>query len=550
MKVQQISQQLEKNEQQNPQFKGAVDTTMRYLATNQAVGANGVDLAFMVTPRTASDTIRRGPVAGLETGRREMSGTVNHSLIGVYGGVAGALVAALMGIDRKYKTKVNNMLAAPETVNILAENKAKYMNSQKDYLRVTFDNLKAFNPSSPLADAEGYIKLSNLPKESFDEIVEIMNSSINDKNVDFKKWSRNGNPEFLKVLANKITEQTGAQSKYILESVERKDAKSVTNLNTVLEDIFRLSRAFDKPKVAEAFKKQIEDGKGIAENEFVKKFTRFGKRKSIAGFLIASGIGMSIQPINMYLTKKKTGQDGFVGVEGRTKDRSGKFKALKVGTSAAFFAMVLGTLQTGLKGFMNKMAFTGFWPTISQLKGIYGVTIISRFMSARDTDELREAATKDTLGFLSWLVLGDFVNKIVAEKWDTSVMNRTKEVADKGFWGRVFNSSLKTRDEVVIEALAKAGVKTTKEEGGKITPLKFKEMLQELNKLPKSVKAPIKGRLRVLNWAQAAGYIFSGTILGLGIPNLNIYITNKLDKKRKAKIAMMEEQKTQEAQRA
>ena len=44
MKVQQISQQLEKNEKQNPQFKGAVDTAMRYLATNQAVGATALTL--------------------------------------------------------------------------------------------------------------------------------------------------------------------------------------------------------------------------------------------------------------------------------------------------------------------------------------------------------------------------------------------------------------------------------------------------------------------------------------------------------------------------
>ncbi|MBR1775453.1 hypothetical protein IJ750_00055 [bacterium] len=545
MKVQQISQQQNSINEKQPQFKGAVDSTMRYLATNQAVGANGVDLAFMVTPRTASDSIRRGPVAGLETARREMSGTVNHTLVGAYGIGAGALVAALMGIDRKYGTKVNKMMAAPETINILAENKAKNMNSQKQYLTDVFNNLKAFNPASKLADADGYIKLSKLPKESVDEFVEIMNSAINNPEVDFKKWSFNGDPEFLHVLSNKITEKTGAQSKYILESAERKDAKSVTNLNTILEDIFRVSRAFDKPKVKEAFEKQISENKTIAENDFVKKFTKYGKRKSIAGFIIASGIGMSIQPINMYLTKKKTGQDGFVGVEGRTKDTSTKFKILKTVTSAAFFGMVLTTLKTGIKGFMDKMAFTGFWPTISQLKGIYGVTIISRFMSARDTDELREAATKDTLGFLSWLVLGDFVNKIVAEKLDKSVMNRTKDVESKGFWGKIFNSSLKTRDEVLIDALASKNQSTTKIENGKVVAKKFKELLKDLNNIEdEQLKKAVKKRLRTLNRAQAAGYIFSGTILGLGIPNLNIYITNKLDKKRKEKAAMLEKEKS------
>ena len=40
------------NQQQNynPQFKSAIDTGLRYLATNQAVGANGVDLCSMVAP--------------------------------------------------------------------------------------------------------------------------------------------------------------------------------------------------------------------------------------------------------------------------------------------------------------------------------------------------------------------------------------------------------------------------------------------------------------------------------------------------------------------
>ena len=50
-----------------------------------------------------------------------------------------------------------------------------------------------------------------------------------------------------------------------------------------------------------------------------------------------------------------------------------------------------------------------------------------------------------------------------------------------------------------------------------------------------------KKRLRVLNAAQLSGYLFSGLVLGLGIPNLNIYVTNMLDKKRKA--AQAKEQK-------
>ena len=65
----------------------------------------------------------------------------------------------------------------------------------------------------------------------------------------------------------------------------------------------------------------------------------------------------------------------------------------------------------------------------------------------------------------------------------------------------------------------------------------FKDMMDDIDKLPEQVKKITKKRLSTLNKAQFAGYMFSGLVLGLGIPNLNIYITNKLDKKRKEKAA-------------
>ena len=167
---------------------------------------------------------------------------------------------------------------------------------------------------------------------------------------------------------------------------------------------------------------------------------------------------MSIQPLNIYLTKKKTGSDGFVGVEGRSKDDSTGFKMMKGAASAGFLGLTMASLGTGFKGFMDKMAFKGFWPTINQLKGIYGLTIISRLLATRDKDELRESLTKDTLGFLSWLVLGDIVNKLTATALDNpkaTVLNTTEKEA-KGVWAktkRAFNATLKTRDEILIESL-------------------------------------------------------------------------------------------------
>lgn len=539
MHIQKIQQQ-KIQEKQNPQFKGFGDGVLRFLATNQAIGANAVDVGFMVAPRTGTDFIERGPNAGFETLRREASGTTNHTLIGVYGGLSGAVIAALLGLNSQFGFKVNSLFTAPETLEILAENKSNQLKnnlSQLDYLKETLSNVKAFNPASTNADKDGFVKLS---KETIDDVANLIDKSLKDK-VEYAKWEKKDASNGLKVITNKIIGDTGAESKITLTS---KDGKIIsnTNLKSLLEDIFKVSDSFNSEKIKEAFKEQIKDNKSIKENLYIQKASKFMKTRSIMGFLIGSAIGMSIQPLNIYLTKKKTGSDGFVGVEGRSKDNSTQFKLLKLGAGAGFLGLTMATLGTGFKGFMDKMAFKGFWPTINQLKGIYGLTIISRLLAARDKDELRESLTKDFLGYLSWLVLGDFVNKMVAEGLDKSVMNRTKDVADKNFFGRVFNSSLKTRDEILVETLSKNGIETVKKDGDKTIIKSYKELTKELEKLPEQIKNVTKKRLKTLNRAQCAGYLFSGLVLGLGIPNLNIYITNKLDKKRKAQQAELQNQ--------
>ena len=50
---------------------------------------------------------------------------------------------------------------------------------------------------------------------------------------------------------------------------------------------------------------------------------------------------------------------------------------------------------------------------------------------------------------------------------------------------------------------------------------------------------------RTVELAQIAGYLYSGLVLGIGIPKLNIYMTNKSEARRKAKLA---EKKAMEAE--
>ena len=547
MNVLPISQQNSLQKNNSPQFKGAVDTTLRFLATNQAVGANLVDFSFMVTPRTLNDGIKRGPAAGMETGRREIMGTFNDSCVGLFAAAAGATIAG--GLSKKYQTKVNRMFTAPDTLHILAENKSKQFKnntSQVEYLKTTLRNVKGYNPASVKADNEGFVKLS---EKTINTIADYYNELL-DKKIDFFKWIKNKTDKSRSVLMNEIIADTGAESKYILQSTDGK-IKSETTLKSLMNDIFIVSDSFNGEAVKNAFKEQAAANKTIKENAFIKGLDKFMRTRTGMGFTIAALIGLSVQPINMYLTKLKTGTDGFVGVEGRSKDKSVGFAGLKGLSTLAFSSMVLATLnmkpwQFTPRRFMDKMSFTGKMPTINQLKGIYGLTIVSRILSSRDKDELREVLTKDTLGFLSWLVLGDIVNRMAAAGSDKSVMNYKKGTENSNYFKKMFYSSLKTRDEVLVKALADQNVKLTKEVDGKILNKTFKELMKDLNGIKdEAVKKATKKRLRVLNGAQVAGYLFSGLVLGLGIPNLNIYITNKLDKKRKAELAAQAEQNVQ-----
>ena len=539
MNVQPITQLNNANLEQ-PAFKGAVDTTLRYLATNQAVGANLVDFSFMVTPRTVNDGIKRGPAAGMETGRREIMGTFNDSCVGLYGSAAGFLIAGALA--NKYNTKVNRMFTAPETLHILAENKSEQIKnnlSQLEYLKATLKNVKGYNPAMSKTN-DGYVELSD---KTIDTVAKYFDDLLN-KKADFSEWTKNAHDKSRAALMNTIMADIGAESDIILESADKK-IQSKTNLKSLMNDIFIVSDSFNGEKVKKAFEEQIKSGKSVKENPFIKGLDKFMKTRAGMGFAIASAIGLSVQPINMYLTKLKTGSDGFVGVEGRSKDDSVGFLGLKGISSVAFFSMILSTLNINpLKftpgKFMNKMSFTGKMPTINQLKGIYGVTIISRIFSARDKDELREVLTKDTLGYLSWLVLGDFVNRMAANKFDKSVLNFKKESEPSGYWKRMFNAKLKTRDEILVQTLAQNSkdFSPVKVENGKVITKTFKEMFKELDGIKdETLKAATKKRLRALNKAQIAGYLFSGLVLGLGIPNLNIYITNKLDKKHKEELA-------------
>lgn len=483
MKVQEINSTSKYNTQVNNQsFKGASDfvvQALRFLDTNQAWGATAVDFSCMVAPRTITD-FTRGPQAGVETLRREASGTVNHTAVGLlYGPLAGLFLST--AINSKYGIKAQKIFADSDSIDILS--KFHYDVLKSNSANYVSDYSKKVASSIVTADGKTY-----LSKDAQDKFSDILSQEIKNHS----KFNKG-------LLKDVVLSDLGVESNLLLKS----DAKHVKlSLNSIVDNVVSVSKALFNDKVVESFK----HADSFADVNFVKSLKNFGIRRSILGLGIASVIGASIQPLNIYLTKKKTGSDGFVGVEGRKKDNSAKFKVLKGGVAAAFGTMIYGMLtKFNYKNFLPNIQYKGITPTLNQFKLVYGATIMSRFLAARDKDELREAAVKDTLGYFSWLVFGNFVTKGVLKTLDKNLIG-------------------KTRDEILYSSLKKAGIPTV--ENGKV--LSFKELLR---RLPVSDSATRKS-LRFLNIAQLAGYAFSGVVLGIGIPKLNIYMTKKSEQKR------------------
>ena len=504
--------QTQYKNQSNPSFSGGADLFLRFLDTNQAWGANAVDLCCMVLPRTITD-FGRGPDAGVETLRREGMGTANHSLVGAYGTLAGLVLAT--GINGLYKfgdkdIKANSIFADDETLNLQGQIWKNTL--QKRPENILHEHLKTVLSKYEALSANENGKWVKIKDADIEKAASILEKEIN---TDTNKISKEG---FANLKAT-ITSSLGVENNLRIVAEEGQKAHtSRYTVDSIIENTYKLGKVFNKDTVKQTFIETINKNADIAENAFLKAMKSMNVKRSLIGIGMASAVGISAQPLNMYLTKKKTGKSGFVG--GGEEDKSTGFKIKKSLVALLFGGGVLATIGKP-KELIKNLQFKGFTPTIKQFKFIYGITIMSRFLSSRNDNELRESTIKDTLGFASWLILGNFVQKLVAQSMDKSLIKKDGEGTLK--W--ITNSVLKTRDEVLHAAL---GDKVFKD--GKA--LSFKEMMKAL-----PANSPAKKQLKILSIAQLAGYAYSALALGVGIPRLNIYITNKLEAKKAAQKA-------------
>ncbi len=504
---------------------GAASTqVLRFLNTSPAVGATFVDLGSMTIPRTIVDCTRN-PDSGLETGIREFSGTSNHVLIGAYGLLASVLLSA--GLNKKYNVKSNKVFANFENIDVMGSIWQDVINSNKkantNELRKIFFK-KVLNSATGNAQNEkGILQRVPIDNKTIRTVLQEVSDYI-DKNPNKYVLPKNIHNRIKSV----ITYSTAADSDFLIKNVK---LSANSDLNTLLKTTFSLGKLFSEPKALEEFKKS----KDIFSNNFLKSLKKVKLRSSLLGVALAMGIGASIQPLNVWLTKKRTGKEGFVGVGGCTQDSSSGFKIIKGVSAASFLAFAYSTivgnifsnpLKKQLGTLINKLQFNGIIPSIPQLKAVYAFTIASRMTAARDKNELRESVTKDFLGFTNWLILGDFVQKMVALSGNKNLTNYDETTHGKGFINKIFNLNVKvkTHDEILFEELKKHKInhhELCSVDGKMLSP---KELIRKFaNKMP-----DLQSRIKSKNIAQLSGYLYSAIVLGVLIPKLNIAITNKL----------------------
>lgn len=531
------------NNKQDLSFTGGetVIQVLNFLDTNQTMGACVVDVGCMGLPRSAVD-FTRGPEAGIETMRREFTSTINDASLGLWGLGAACLLSG--AFNNRFGVKAHKMFVSDETLEVLAKINDKHGNigesdvSLKNYLNEIFENAKGFNPEhyeKSRIDERGWVGIDNSTRG---KVVEKLTQELKNNS---KKMSKDAKIYLKDLLGG----STGSEKNF---KVEQGKITAFSSLDDLIDSVYKVSKAFMNKKVAETFKNG-----NLADNLFIKRFKKLNRNKTILGLAASMAVGLSVQPINSYLTKLKTGKEGFVGVEGREPDKSNEFKLLKLCIASIAMLLALRTIGKTPKEIFKNIQFKGFLPTIDQFKLVYGATIASRILSARDKNELRETSIKDSLGFTNWLILGGFVSKLVAAGFEK--MSRFKNdkfirynKAENGK-NRLIKSSIVSREEVLHSALKKAGISTIKSNGIAMT---FKEMLKELNKTAKagvSEAIHARSKIRYLGFIQLAGYLYSGLVLGIGVPKLNIAITKAVEKKRKAKETIVNKQ-AEETQKA
>jgi hypothetical protein len=475
---------------------------LRFIDSEPAIAPIVVDFSSMVAPRTLVESSRNHD-ALYEIIFRENSSAVLTSTIGLIG--IGFAKLLSNNFDNKYNVKYSKIHADNETADMLADI-WKQIRSGKNSANESVEEFfkEVMKKSSGLVNGEW----KSFNEHDFSEEAKKLSATVKNNGFFMPK------PEEELILTG-ITQKVKAKNNIKLTNHEGKEI--ILSLDEVIKNSYSMAKAFLSDKVDETFKQAKN-----ADNIFLKDFKSLTNRKTIIAFSVIAAGASTLQTINRYWSKVRTGSDGFVGYKdfgnpnnknNPTADKSLGFNLWKVAAAATM--MTGAILSTGgkISQIPKKIQFKNAFPSINQLRLLFGVVVTGRLLAARDKNELRETAVRDYLSFANWLVFGGVAAKMAADKIDPSLVNC--ETKDGGsYWNKILKGHLVSYDEVVDAHLGK---KVLNEAGKR---LNYKEILGQL---PEEAVKKVKS----LNKANLAGLLYSSLTLGVFIPWLNTYMTDK-----------------------
>ncbi|MDD3237823.1 MAG: hypothetical protein PHV37_06970 [Candidatus Gastranaerophilales bacterium] len=493
----------------SPNFKGPIDGILTkgltLLDTNPMLNASAVDIFAMDTPRTIVEFKERNKYAGAEMAFREYTGTF---IAEFSAGLFAILIQKLASKRVKPNVKVNNnSWVTNNTIDVFNDVWQKSSKTPENFVHKVFDNMYGINgenkTSWKMSDfstiswfdknkwrnfkwqnekfkglEENIIKTGN-PKENIEKLVTRL---ITDNSI-----SKNDAKNILNIISMRITNGLGAERNIVVNSGQKSVSAPIQN---ILRDV-------------------VDMGKNVFSSNSEEIAPAIGKLKKINGIKIGGALALSTiialsnQVLNRYITNKRTGSSEFVGNNGYVEDinkkdkKSSAQKNLPINKALASlgFVFMLSKVMNvkSLKGFAQKLEFTGPTTSGNAIKTVYGALILGRFLASKDNTELRETVVRDYLGFLNWLVFGGFVAKGVAQLFDkkqNALFNIQKSGNGIKHW--LQDVSLKTHAEIAAQ-------------GGR----------------------DVAKNIKKLNIAHLSGIAYSALMLGVVLPKLNIAMTKK-----------------------
>ena len=520
---------FEQNKRNNVSFKnGFLTATLgnplisggfRYIDANKIMGPTVVDIVSMIGPRTFVD-LTRNVYSGAETFIRETAGLLTNCLLPGFIGIA--VVKLIAGkINNEFGNDASKILADNDTLEVLKN--AWNTKGKEDKVQNYIENI--FNNTVGLTE-NGWEKTISKGKSLYSKFSRLIK----------KEDSLSIPKEKLKELTDKFGIAIGARNKLKIEISEK---SVITKLDDLIRDVYAVGKAFLK----------TEEVKGKTVKSLVEKLKGLAKTKTIAGLIIICSIASTVQVINRYFTKKKSGKKGFPGYcdfaqnkdQTNAVDKSNKFRLAKLIAAAIMAGLTYLAIgkPKNFTEFLKKAQFKGLFPTIDQVKIVYGSVIMGRILAAEDKNELRETTFRDYLGFFNYLVLGEFVSKGVAHLFDRknkSLLNVEGKVP-KGacvyemvmHW--LGKTHVKSHDEIIDNAFKQLGISRPNASKRPWWQSETGHMIEEIKRKAgqenKEIAENALKKLTRLNIAQLSGYAYACLMLGFAVPSINKIITDR-----------------------